>query len=127
MDTNTDNPSNTGRKRQQKRNKRDKLLAVHCSSTEAIIIRGKAKEMNLTVSELLRELGMNGEVSFRDRPLTSEILAFHGSLYQILANQEQIIQKLLSEGQLTKQECAALALQTEQWTELPQLIKNKLQ
>jgi hypothetical protein len=42
--------------------KRNKPLTVKCTIIEQKIIAGKAKKANLTVSEYLRELGLNGNI-----------------------------------------------------------------
>ncbi len=66
-------------------------LALTCTLIESKIIKGKAKMANLTVSNLLLELALRGEVVVKSFP--PEILRFTGSLNQLGHNLNQIARK----------------------------------
>ena len=71
--------------------KRDQLLGVKCTFLERKTIEHKAKENILSVSEYLRELGLNSVATTRkQKSLPKEVLLFTGTLNHIAANINQI-------------------------------------
>ena len=87
--------NNTGKKgkggRPRKAVKRDQLLGVKCTLLERKAIEHKAKENMLSVSEYLRELGLNSVATTRkQKSLPKEVLLFTATLNHLAANINQI-------------------------------------
>lgn len=87
--------NNTGKKSQggrpRKAVKRDQLLGVKCNLLERKAIEHKAKENILSVSEYLRELGLNSVATIRkQKSLPKEVLLFTATLNHLAANINQI-------------------------------------
>ncbi|MEJ7676863.1 MAG: hypothetical protein WKG06_03090 [Segetibacter sp.] len=53
--------------------KRDKLLGVKCTTVEAFLIKAKAEKVQLTVSEYLREQGLNGKIDMHRKVFPKEV------------------------------------------------------
>ena len=71
--------------------KRDQLLGVKCTLLERKAIEYKAKENVLSVSEYLRELGLNSVATTRkQKSLPKEVLLFTATLNHLAANINQI-------------------------------------
>ena len=86
---NTGKTSKGGRPR--KVVKRDQLLGVKCTLLERKAIEHKAKENILSVSEYLRELGLNSvAISRKQKILPKEVLLFTATLNHLAANINQI-------------------------------------
>jgi hypothetical protein len=79
--------------RPQKQIKRDKQLAVMCTTIERFIIANKAKSVNLTISEFLRMLALKGQVDRKIKTLPKEVLLFKAVLNHLAANINQIAKK----------------------------------
>ena len=73
--------------------KRNKLLGVKCTSIEKTTIKAKAKYSGLTVSEYLRQLGMNGKIDMQKIMFPKEILQFTSTLNHLAANMNQAAKK----------------------------------
>ncbi|MEO5594011.1 MAG: mobilization protein [Chitinophagaceae bacterium] len=73
--------------------KRNRVVALKCASYEQTMIRARAKKTGLTVSEYLRELGLNGQIVITERVLPKEVLSLAGTLNHIAANLNQIAKK----------------------------------
>jgi hypothetical protein len=71
--------------------KRDQLLGVKCTLLERKAIEHKAKENILSVSEYLRELGLNSvTITRKQKSLPKEVLLFTATLNHLAANINQI-------------------------------------
>ena len=71
--------------------KRDQLLGVKCTLLERKEIEHKAKENILSVSEYLRELGLNSvTITRKQKSLPKEVLLFTATLNHLAANINQI-------------------------------------
>ena len=71
--------------------KRDQLLGVKCNLLERKAIEYKAKENTLSVSEYLRELGVNSvTITRKQKSLPKEVLLFTATLNHLAANINQI-------------------------------------
>ena len=81
--------------------KKDQMIPVKCSSTDKIIIKGKARAVGLTPSEFLRELALKGKIVRRDASYPKEILQYIKPLNNTASNINQIAKKLNSTGQFT--------------------------
>lgn len=110
--------------RPKKAIKRDQLMAIKCTLYERKIIESKAKKVNLTVSEYLREVGLTAKIDYRNKALPKEILSFTGVLNHMAANLNQIAKKRNSNDELNPVERAELKVQTRQVKDLAVQIKN---
>lgn len=77
--------------RPKKAVKRDEQLAVMCNTVERKLIEIKAGKANLTKSEFLRLMGLEGKVFVKEYP--KEILKFIGVMNHIAANLNSISKK----------------------------------
>ncbi|RED24617.1 mobilization protein MobC [Flavobacterium cutihirudinis] len=110
--------------RPKKAVKRDQLMAIKCTLYERKIIEAKAKKVNLTVSEYLREIGLTAKIDYRNKALPKEILSFIGVLNHMAANLNQIAKKRNSNDELSPLERAELKVQSGQVKDLAVHIKN---
>ena len=77
--------------RPRKTVKHDQLLGLKCTLLERKAIEHKAKENMLSVSEYLRELGLNSVATTRkQKSLPKEVLLFTATLNHLAANINQI-------------------------------------
>ena len=106
--------------------KRNKFLGVKCTSLEKFLIKGNAKYSGLTVSEYLRELGMNGKIDMPKKTLPPEVLQLSATLNHLAANLNQIARKRNSFEQLDAIERAGLELQSKELKLIATTIKNYL-
>jgi hypothetical protein len=80
--------------RPKKAVKKDQLLPVKCSSYEKRIIKGRAKNANLSVSEYIREIALTGKIDRREKALPKEVLQLMGTMNHTAANLNQIAKTL---------------------------------
>src|SRR5689334_12171145 len=73
--------------------KRNRVVALKCASYEQTMISARAKKTGLTVSEYLRELGLNGQIVITEKVLPREVLILAGTLNHMAANLNQIAKK----------------------------------
>ncbi len=73
--------------------KRNRVVALKCASYEQTMISARAKKTGLTVSEYLRELGLNGQIVITEKVLPREVLSMAGTLNHMAANLNQIAKK----------------------------------
>src|ERR1700761_5590220 len=86
--------------RPKKAIKKDQILAVKCSLFERRAIEVRAKSVNLTISEYLREMALTGKIDIYDKALPKEVLAMSGTLNHMAANLNQIAKKRNSNEEL---------------------------
>jgi len=120
-------PKNNKGGRPPKEVKRLRTLSVKCSFFEGVQIENKAKQVCLSVSEYLREMGLNGAVKFRVKTLNREVLLLTGTLNHIAANLNQIAKKRNSFDELSVLERARLNQQSAILQQLVRDIKAYLQ
>ncbi|RFM27207.1 plasmid mobilization protein [Deminuibacter soli] len=104
--------------------KRDKLLAVKCTGSEKGAIEQKAKALQITVSEYLREISLTGKIKAKNKALPKEILALTGTLNHVAANLNQIAKRLNMAGDFDPAERSKLKLQVQELKALTTLIKD---
>ena len=92
--------------RPRKAEKRDEQLAVMCTKKERNEIEQKAKDALCSISEFLRNVGLNTEVKVKCIPV--EILKFKGTMNHIAANLNQIARKRNMDDELNAIERATL-------------------
>jgi len=73
--------------------KKSRVLTLKCSNYERIIIQAKAKKVNLTLSEYLREMALSGKVKLQGKALPKEVLEMTGTLNHMAANLNQLAKK----------------------------------
>jgi predicted RNA-binding protein Jag len=120
-------PKNNKGGRPPKEVKRLRTLSVKCSFFEGMQIENKAKQVGLSVSEYLREMGLKGTVKVRVRTLPREVLHFAGTLNHIAANLNQIAKKRNSFDELSVLERAKLNQQSASLQQIVTDIKGYLQ
>ncbi|MNG01028.1 hypothetical protein D3C85_110260 [compost metagenome] len=123
MEEQNDTKKNKGG-RPKKVVKKDQLLAIKCTLYERKIIEAKAKKMNLTVSEYLREVGLTTKIDYRNKALPKEVLSLTGMLNHMAANLNQIAKKRNSNDILSPLERAELMVRSGQVKDLAVQIKN---
>ena len=106
--------------------KRNKFLGVKCTSLEKFLIKANAKYSGLTVSEYLRELGMNGKIDMPKIIVPKEILHLTGTLNHMAANLNQIAKKRNQLDELNALERAQLNQLSLSVKQLTKDIKNQL-
>jgi len=73
--------------------KKSRVLTLKCSNYERMIITAKAKKLELSTSEYLREMALSGKINFQAKALPKEVLALTGTFNQIAANLNQLAKK----------------------------------
>lgn len=104
--------------------KKDQLLAIKCTLYERKIIEAKAKKVNISVSEYLREIGLTTKINFRNKALPKEVLSLTGMLNHMAANLNQIARKRNSNDELSPLERAELKVRSTEVKDLAVQIKN---
>lgn len=107
--------------------KMDQQLAVMCTFDERRIIEAKANTANVSVSEFLRTIALQGQVDRKIKTFPKEILLFTATLNHLAANINQIAKKRNQNDELNDTERASLNCLTEQIKTLASEIKNYLQ
>ena len=105
--------------------KRNKLLGVKCTSIEKFLIKANAKYSGLTVSEYLRELGLNGKIDMPKIIVPKEILQFTGTLNHMASNLNQIAKKRNQLDELNALERVQLNQLRRSVKQLTKEIKNQ--
>ena len=113
--------------RPKKAIKKDQLLAIKCTMPERKIIEEKAKNVELTVSEYLRQNGLNGKIDSPKKVIPKEVLQLTGTLNHLAANLNQIARKRNGFDELNAMERALLELESRDLKNLAVTIKNYLQ
>lgn len=88
--------------------KRDQHLAVKCSLLERKIIERKARLIQLTVSEYLRDLGLKGQANMTVKNLPKEVILFTATLNHLASNLNQIAHRRNRGDELSIMERAGL-------------------
>ena len=112
--------------RPQKAVRKDQFLAFKCSLLERKMIETKAKNVQLSVSEYVREMALNGKINVGNRTLPKEILRFTATLNHLAANLNQVAKKRNRYDVLSFMERATLKVQSEEIKVLAKQIKQVL-
>lgn len=123
------NTTNEKRKggRPKKDVKRSYRLRIACTAHELKTIEAKAKQVQLTVSEFLREAAFNSHIDARQKTLPKEVLAFTGTLNHLAANINSLAYKNNAAQAFNAFERTELRQLAVQLKELAEVIKNSLQ
>ncbi|WP_300600940.1 mobilization protein [Niabella sp.] len=112
--------------RPKKSVKRSYRLRVACTALELQIIETKAKQVQLTVSEFLREAAFNSHIDTRQKTLPKEVLNFTGQLNHLAANVNSLAYKNNAAQAFNAFERTELRQLAAQLKELAEAIKNSL-
>lgn len=107
--------------------KKNQQLAVMCTELERRIIQQNADKANCTISQYLRELGINAKVEIRIKSISPEVLAFSGMLNHVAANLNQIARKRNMDEELSAIQRAELNYLSSEIKGIAQTIKDHLQ
>lgn len=113
--------------RPKKAVKKDQLMAIKCTLDECRLIKERAKNANLTVSEFLREIGLTGKIDVREKPFPQEVLSLSGTMNHVAANLNQIAKKRNSGDELSPLDRANLNILSREYKELATQIKSFIQ
>jgi hypothetical protein len=113
--------------RPKKAVKKDQLLGVKCSLIERKAIEAKARSVNLSVSEYLREMGLSGKITQSTKVLPKEVLQKLGTLNHIAANLNQIAHKRNRGDELNAIERATLMHDAGEVSQMTKDIRSYLQ
>ena len=94
--------------RPKKAVRREEQLAVMCNKMERMIIAHHAKSANQTISEYLRNLGLNRKIDMQKKVLPKEVLLFTATLNHLAANMNQVAKKRNQHDELNALERAEL-------------------
>jgi len=122
---NTPNEKNKGG-RPRKEVKRSYRLRVACTALELQVIETKAKQVQLTVSEFLREAAFNSHIDIRQKTLPKEVLDFAAQLSHLAANINSLAYKNNAAQAFNAFERTELRQLAAQVKELALDIKNNL-
>lgn len=109
--------------RPKKENKRSQQLAVMCTPAERKIIEDKAKLANVSISQFLRELAVQGQVDRKIKVLPKEVLLFTATLNHLAANMNQVAKKRNQNDELNAIERAGLIVLSNEVKKLAEDIK----
>ncbi len=123
---NSKNSKNKGG-RPKKTIQRSHRLRVACSALELEIIEGKAEQVQLTISEFLREAALNSQIVSRQKTLPKEILEFTAQLNHLAANINSLAYKNNAAQIFNAFERLELKQLAADVKQLAQDIKNYLQ
>lgn len=124
----TNEPKKNKGGRPPKSVKRNRVVALKCASYEQTMISARAKKTGLTVSEYLRDLGLNGQIVITEKVLPREVLSMTGTLNHIAANLNQIAKKRNSVvDELNAADRASLEFLSRELKQLVLSIKMYLQ
>ena len=112
--------------RPRKETRRDQQLAVMCSMTERKLIEAKARMANVSISEFLRTIAVNGQIGRRTKVLPKEVLLFTATLNHMAANMNQVAKKRNQHDELNERERSDLQMLSTHIKKLAEIIKNYL-
>jgi len=79
--------------RPRKAIKQREIIPIKCSLIEKIVLKQKAKAIGISLSDYLRQTGLNGQAVSKTKAFPKEILLFTGTLNHLAANLNQIAKK----------------------------------
>lgn len=105
--------------------KHSEQLSALCTPIERSIVEGKAKAANMSVSEFLRRIALDGKIIVKSYP--REILKISAQLNHLAANIYNISKRLNYNQSITAEEQELLRQLPESFKGLSEFIKSKLQ
>ena len=79
--------------RPKKAIKKDQTITVKCSHIDKTLITSNAKKMGMSLSEFLRETGLNRKIDSKIKVLPKQVLEMRARLNQMAANLNQVAKK----------------------------------
>jgi hypothetical protein len=112
--------------RPRKTIKQKEVIPIKCSLIEKIMLKQKAKAIGRSLSDYLRQTGLNGQAVSKTKAFPKEILHFTGTLNHLAANLNQIAKKRNGIDELNAFERANLNVLSGQVKQLAIDIKKWL-
>ena len=112
--------------RPKKNIRKDEQLAVMCTIIERKAIEYRAKLANISVSEYLRTIGLNGRVDRKKKTLPKEVLEYKGILSHMAANLNQVAKKRNREESFNDMERDEFMMLCKRIQEVIKQIENYL-
>ena len=112
--------------RPKKAIRQKEFIGVKCTLVEKILLKQKAKVVGVSLSEYLRQTGLNGQAVSKIKAFPKEILLFTGTLNHLAANLNQVAKKRNGIDELNALERADLNLLSAQVKQLAIDIKKLL-
>ncbi|MBI1342127.1 MAG: mobilization protein [Terrimonas sp.] len=112
--------------RPKKAVKRDQQLAVMCTMLERKLIETKARSFNVSLSEFLRNLALEGQIDRKIKMIPKEVLLFTATLNHLAANMNQVAKKRNQHDELNAIERAGLMVMSTEIKKLADDIKTYL-
>jgi len=104
--------------------KRNITITVHCSAFEKRLLREKSQDFGISLSEYLRQTGLDHKITRHRKDYPKEALVLNGMLNHIAANLNQIAKKRNSGEELGAYRRIQLEELSEQLHLLTQQIRN---
>lgn len=112
--------------RPKKAIRRKEFIGVKCTLVEKIMLKQKARMIGVSLSEYLRQTGLNGQAVSKIKAYRKEILQFTGTLNHLAANVNQVAKKRNGIDELNALERADLNVLSGQLKQLATDIKKLL-
>jgi hypothetical protein len=106
--------------------KQKEVIPIKCSLIEKIVLKQKAKAIGISLSDYLRQTGLNGQAVSKTKAFPKEILRFTGTLNHLAANLNQVAKKRNGIDELNVLERANLNVLSVQVKQLAIDIKKLL-
>jgi hypothetical protein len=110
--------------RPKKAIRQKEFIGVKCTLIEKIMLKQKAKIVGVSLSEYLRQTGLNGQAVSKTKAFPKEILHFTGTLNHLAANLNQVARKRNGIDELNAFERADLNVLSQQLKQLAIEIKK---
>lgn len=112
--------------RPKKAIRQKEFIGVKCTLIDKIMLKQKAKTVWVSLSEYLRQTGLNGQAVSKTKAFPKEILHFTGTLNHLAANLNQVAKKRNGIDELNALERADLNVLSQQVKQLAIDIKQLL-
>ena len=112
--------------RPKKAIRQKEFIGVKCTLIDKIMLKQKAKIVGVSLSEYLRQTGLNGQAVSKTKAFPKEILQFTGTLNHLAANLNQLAKKRNGIDELNALERADLNVLSQQVKQLAIEIKQLL-
>ena len=126
MSETTKQPTRNKGGRPKKAIKQKEFIGVKCTLIDKIMLKQKAKIIGVSLSEYLRQTGLNGQAVSKTKAFPKEILHFTGTLNHLAANLNQVAKKRNGIDELNALERADLNVLSQQVKQLAIDIKKLL-
>ena len=104
--------------------KRDQIVAIKCTRVEKEAIEERAKTLQVTVSEYLREIALFGKINTKNKALPKEILLLGSALNHAAANLNQIARRCNMDLDFNAAERSEIKIRIKELKDLVTVIKD---